>query len=324
MAPFLLSMKLSYSQLFADFLANTGLEASSEIFAFFNRALQTRYQDALSAFSSWKNQQTQSTVTVLGQQYYSYPPGVINVEAATITQGTIAYPIKVVNSQEEWNYINQFPNTNTIIPQFIFPRQYDFGVFPIPQAVNTLVLNFIYTTPPLNRTDYVTGTVSVINGSRTVTSAGASFTTNMAGLYFVLTDSFGNPIDYWYRISGVNDATDVLTLQSFYEGLTVSGYNYLIGQVPELPDEAHILLSWGATADWFASRGDTAKSSQFNNLYYTGDVTNAQRFGKNILGGIIGLRERYAERSDKKIITMNKKSKVNYYINWVNSILPSS
>lgn len=316
-------MKLTYSMLLADFLANTGLESSVAIIAFFNRALQTRYQDALSAFSSWKNQQTQSTTTVIGQQYYSYPPGVVNIEAATLQQGTIVYPIRVVNSQEEWNYINQYPNTNTIIPQFVFPRQYDFGVFPIPQAENTLVLNFIYTTPPLNQTDYITGTTSVINGSQSVSSSGASFTTNMVGRYFVLTDTSGFPTDFWYRITGANDATDVLTLQSYYEGVTISGSNYIVGQVPELPDEAHILLSWGVTADWFASRGDTKKSSEFNNLYYTGDPTNAQRFGKNILGGIIGLRERYSTRSDKKIVTMNKKSKVNYYINWVNSITSS-
>jgi len=145
----------------------------------------------------------------------------------------------------------------------------------------------------------------------------------MVNRYYVITDASGYPTDYWYRITGVNDATDVLTLQSYYEGSTASGQNYIIGQVPELPDEAHILLSWGVTADWFASRGDTTKAGQFNNMYYTNDPTNAQRFGKNIQGGLIGLRERYAERSDKKIITMNKKSKTNYYINWTNSITSS-
>lgn len=316
-------MKLSYSQLFQDFLANTGLSSSTAVIAFFNRALQTRYQDALSAFSNWHNQQTQSTTTIIGQQYYSYPPGVINVESATLQQGTIVYPIKVVNSQEEWNYINQYPNTNTIIPQFIFPRQYDFGVWPVPNSEETLVLNFIYTTPPLNIADYTTGTVSVTNASRSVTSTAATFTNAMIGRYFVLTDSNGYPFDYWYRITGVNTGTNVLTLQSYYEGLTASAQNYIVGQVPELPDEAGILLSWGVTADWFASRGDTTKAAQFNNMYYTNDPTNALRMGKNILGGIIGLRQRYAGRADKKIVTFNSKAHSNYYINWVNSILPS-
>lgn len=313
-------MKLSYTALFNDFLANTGLESSSAVIAFFNRALQTRYQDALSAFSSWRNQQTQTATTIIGQQYYSYPVGVINIEAATLQQGTIVYPIKVINSQEEWNYINQYPNTNTIIPQFIFPRQYDFGVWPVPSSEEALVLNFIYTTPPLNVADYATGTVTVTNDSLLVTSSGASFITSMVNKYFVLTDSDGYPIDYWYKIAAVNDATDVLTLQNYYEGATAVGQKYLIGQVPELPDEAHILLSWGATADWFASRGDIAKSTQFNNMYYTNDPTNALRMGKSILGGIIGLRQRYAERSDKKIVTFNSKAHSNYYINWVNSI----
>lgn len=305
--------------LFQDFLANTGLTSSSAIIAFFNRALQTRYQDALSAFSSWKNQQTQTTSTVIGQQYYSYPPGVINVEAATLQNGTIVYPIKVVNSQEEWNYINQYPNTNTIIPQFIFPRQYDFGVWPVPSAVQTLTLNFIYTTPPLNQADYVTGTVSVTNGSQSVTSSGATFTTTMIGRQFVITDSSGYPTDYWYKITGVNTGTNVLTLQSYFEGTSASGQNYIVGQVPELPSEAHILLSWGVTADWFSSRGDLTKSTQFNNLYYTGDPQNTARKG-NFMGGILGLRDRYAERADKRIVTFNSKSHINYYISWVNSI----
>ena len=306
--------------LFQDFLSNTGLASSTSVIQFFNIHLQTRCQDALAAFSSWKNQQTQSTNTAVGQQYYSYPPGVINVESATIQQGTIVYPIKVVNSQEEWNYINQYPNTNTMIPQFIFPRQYDFGVWPVPNATHALTLNFIYTTPPLNVADYTSGTVTVTSNSQSVTSSGAVFTANMIGRYFVLTDASGNPTDYWYKITGVNYSTNVLTLQSYYEGTTAASQKYLIGQVPELPDEAHILLSWGVTSDWFASRGNTDKSTNFNNLYYTGDMTNAQRMGKNILGGIIGLRERYAQRADKKVVTMNSKAHTNYYINWVNSI----
>lgn len=307
-----------------DFLLNIGKSSSTDpnIIAFFNRHIAIRYQDALAAFSSWKNQQTQTASTIVGQSTYSYPPGVINVEAAVQAQGTINYPISVVNSQEEWNYITQYPNTNTIIPQFIFPRQFDFVVWPTPQAVTTLTLTFIYTTPPLNQADYAIGTTSVTNNSQTVTSSGAAFTINMVNRYYVLTDATGNPIDYWYRITGVNDSTDVLTLQSYYEGNTASAQPYIIGQVPELPDEAHILLSWGVTADWFAQQGDLVKSTQFNNMYYAGDPANTSRVKQNVLGGIIGLRERYAQRADKKIITMNKRSKMNYYINWTNSILP--
>lgn len=318
-------MRLTYTGLLNDFSANTGLTLplSTVDQTFFNQRLQTRYQDALSAFSNWKNQQLQTTTTVVDQQYYTYPPGAFTVESATLTQGTIVYPIRVVNSQSEWDYINQYPNTNTIIPQFVFPRQYDFGVWPVPSQATTLTLNFIYSTPPLNQADYTTGTVSVTNASQTVTSAGgANFTSAMVGRYFVLTDSSGFPIDYWYKITGVNDVAETLTLQTYYDGSTASGQNYIIGQSPELPDEAHIFLSWGVTADWFASRGDLTKSTQFNNMYWTGDPNNPNRKG-NILGGIIGLRDRYAERADRRIVTLNTKGHSNYYINWTNSILPS-
>lgn len=315
-------MKLTYSSILKDFLQNIGKVGSIDptILNFFNTHLQTRYQEALAAFSSWKNQIAQQTTTIIGQQYYSYPPGAITVEAATINQGTIVYPIRVINSQEEWNYINQYPNTNTIIPQFIFPRAYDFGVFPIPQAENTLTLTYIFTTPPLNQPDYVAGTTSVTNGSQTITSSGATFTPSMVNRYYTLVDSTGFPVDFWYRITGTTTST--LTLQTFYEGLSQSAQPYIVGQVPALPDEAHILLSWGVTADWFAQRGDVAKTSQFNNSFYTGDMQQSARSG-NMLGGILGIRDRYAARSDKKIITFNSKGKANYYINWVNSIIPS-
>lgn len=318
-------MELSYSLILRDILQNIGLPNSSDagVLNFIKQRLQTRYQDLLASFSSWRNQQTQTASTVIGQQYYHYPPGVINVESATLQQGTIVYPIRVVNSQEEWDYINQYPNTNTIIPQFIFPRQVDFGIWPVPSQVQTLTFNFIYTTPPLNVADYTTGTVSVTNGSVTVTSSGATFTQDMVGRKMVLTDSSGFPIDFWYVISGVNDGTNELTLQSYYEGTTKTAQNYIIGQVPQLPDEAHIFLSWGVTADWYNLRSDTDKGTRFNNMYYTGDPNNTERDAQNTQGGLLGLRARYAERSDKKIVTMNTKAHSNYYINWVNSILPS-
>lgn len=315
---------MSYSMLLRDYLLNIGKSGSidTNVISFFNQHLSTRYQEVLSSFSSWKNQQTQTAVTTANQQYYSYPPGVVNIESATVTQGTIVYPVKVVNSQTEWNYINQYPNTNTMIPQFIFPRSQDFGIWPIPVAANTLTLTYIYTTIPLNQVDYFTGTTTVTNNSVTVTSSGADFTTSMIGRYYVLTDSSGNPIDFWYKIVDVDSGDDELTLQSFYEGLTAATQNYLVAQVPDLPDEAHILLSWGTTADWFAQRGDTKKASEFNNMFYTGDAQNSKREGI-AMGGLLGIRDRYAERSDSKIVTMNKKSRMNYYINWTNSITSS-
>lgn len=309
-----------------DVLFNIGLpgDTSTNVISFINRHLQTRYQDLMAEFKNWQIQQPQTASTVASQQYYHYPPGVVAVETATITQGTIVYPLEIVNSQQQWNYINQYPNTNTFIPQFIFPRQYDFGVWPIPTDAYTITFNFIYRDRNLNVEDYTTGTVDVTNNSQTVESTGAVFTSAMIGRFFVLTDASGYPTDYWYPITGVDEADDELTLQTFYEGTTASTQNYLIGQVPLLPDEAHILLSWGVTADWYGTNSDTDKAKQFNNMYYTGDPQNNNREARNVSGGLIGLRERYAERADRRVVTFNSKNRINFYPNYINTILPSA
>ena len=319
-------MKITFTGLQQDFSSNTGLTLPLDTVTqqFYNAHLSTAYTDALSTFSNWKNTQTQTALTVIGQQAYSYPPGVISIESATVTQGTIVYPIQVVNSQSEWDKINMFPNITTYIPQYVFPRQYDFQLWPIPRGVQTITLNFIYSTPPLNVADYTTGTTSVTNASQLVTSSGgAIITTDMIGRYFVLTDATGYPVDYFYRITGVDTGANTFTLQSFYEGVTKATQKYIIGQVPELPDEAHILLSWKVTSDWYASRGSSAASTYWNNMYYTGDGTNAERFGKNILGGMMGIRQRYAGRADKHVVRMNRGGNGGRYpIHWINRILP--
>lgn len=316
-------MRMSYTLLKNDILRNIGFpgDTSSDLTAFINLHLQTRYQDLLAAFSNWKNTQTQTAVTEADAQYYAYPPGILSVESATLEIGQISYPIRVVNSQEEWDYINEYQNAQNFIPQYLFPRQYDFGIWPIPQeAGNTITLNYIYRDINLNVADYTTGTVTVTNNSQSVSSSGSVFTNAMAGRWFCTTDSDGYPNSFWYLITAVTEATDVLTIQTYWSGLTAATQNFIVGQTPALPEEAHILLSWGVTADWYLSRGNTQKAQAFNNLYYTGDTNNSNRAGVSVLGGVIGIRERYAERSDKKVVRFNTKSKVGYFPEWINRI----
>ncbi len=78
---------------------------------------------------------------------------------------------------------------------------------------------------------------------------------------------------------------------------------YNIGETPELPEEAHELLSIGATADFFAGvRKDTASGTWWNNVFWTGDGNNNDRTGRNIRGGLIGLQKRYSSRSNSRIV----------------------
>lgn len=80
-------------------------------------------------------------------------------------------------------------------------------------------VGFVSTVAP-----YTTGTVTLTNGSTTVTGSGATFTTAMVGRKIALT--YGSP---WYTISAFVSTTEV-TLDRAYVEDTTSGATYVIYQ----------------------------------------------------------------------------------------------
>lgn len=72
--------------------------------------------------------------------------------------------------------------------------------------------------------EYITGTVTVTNGSASVTGSGTTFTSGMVGRRILPSGSNKS-----YKITGYGSATS-LTIESAYEGTTVSGVNYSIAK----------------------------------------------------------------------------------------------
>jgi hypothetical protein len=93
-------MRYTYTDLQNDFLDNIGQTGSTDanLIAFFNRKLSFRYQTALAFFTNPLTQVTKTASTVINQQDYHKPVGIVDIEAATVTVGSIAYPLVVVDS----------------------------------------------------------------------------------------------------------------------------------------------------------------------------------------------------------------------------------
>lgn len=70
-----------------------------------------------------------------------------------------------------------------------------------------------------------TGTVSVTNGSVTVTGSGTAFVTTMAFGKFALAIN-----DQWYEIDSADAGAQTLTLDRNFEGTTASGITYVVYQ----------------------------------------------------------------------------------------------
>lgn len=121
-------------------------------------------------------QRTQTASTVADQQFYHLPPDFGTLEAATLTVGGINYPLQVVQSYENWNVMNQVSSSGSTLPQFIFPRRDDFGIYPIPSAVNTITFTYNLSQKELTADDYSDSTISLTNGDATVTGSGTVFT----------------------------------------------------------------------------------------------------------------------------------------------------
>lgn len=295
----------TYGLIKTQFLGGTQNTGSTDanLTTWFQNALDGRYQLMLANLTNYQTQKQKTATTVSTQQFYHNAAGLTQIETATVQVGSINFPMEVIHSQLIWDRINEVLISTSAIPQFMFPRRDDFGIWPIPQAAYTVTFNYNARDRKMTQDDYTTGTVSVTNNSQTVTSSGATFASWMADSWFQITGGL------WYRISKVDTNANTLTLETSYEGATAATQTYTVGQAPEIPEEGGTTLLDGLLADYFSQvRSDPAKANYFNNMFWTGDGANADRTGRNVMGGLIGLKDRYAKRSDKRIIRRNIES----------------
>lgn len=294
-------MRLTYTDLLNAhfrYIGEANNTNDSTLLADFQYSLGQRYQMVFGSLSSYINQSSASTTTVANQQYYYYPVGTVSVDSATIAIGNVTYTLFPIYDQQLWNFWNTLQVQPTAIPQFIFPRKDDFGVWPIPTDAYTLNFQRFFRDRNLLVADYTSGTVTMTSGSSSVTGSSTTWTSAMAGRWLTITDTSVPGQGYWYRIASVTNST-TLTLETDWAAATTSGATYRIGETPEIPEEGHVILPWGTASDFYAGlRNDAVNAAAYNNLFWTGDAQNSRRDmdDKNVIGGLIGLIRKYSDR----------------------------
>jgi hypothetical protein len=305
-------MKLTYSDIKSAHFRNIGKAgqySDTNLLADFQYNLGQRYQMILGTISSYINQQGYAASTVATQQYYSYPVGLVSIDAVSITIGGRQYGLTTIYDQEMWNFWNALQIQPTAIPQFIFPRKSDFGIWPIPQDVYTINFYGFMRDRNLLVDDYTSGSVTVTAGSATVTGLGTTFTTAMVGRWFTITDTSVPGQGFWYKVATWVSATEI-TLETFWAGSNASGATYRIGECPEIPEETHTLLAAGTASDYYSGlRNDAANALRFDNMFWTGSYNNSNRNigDDNVQAGLIGLVNKYQSRDRDVIIQRQPK-----------------
>lgn len=167
------------------------------------------------------------------KQYYQTSADTLRISGIQVLHGTFWYTPELVASEEEWEKLNAITLTGNYPTHFFIRGFNEVGLFPIPSSDLDDALSISYEPQhtELTQADFTTGSVTVENESVTITHSGTSFTPQMVGRYFQVTDGTDGR---WYRIAAYVSSSS-LTLENYYEGITGSGRSFRIGEVMKIP-----------------------------------------------------------------------------------------
>lgn len=208
-------------------------------------------------------------------------------------------PVDVIDSSNIWN---QLVNTDTTgsIPNIARIMNHEGNMYleldPIPNADGTANIELIYQGyhDPLSfPADYITGTVSVTQGSPVVTGSGTTFTAAMVRR--------GIKIDkYWYEIKSFTDTTHLVLVNNYQES-SVAGASYQISELLRMPPEYDYIPVYGATEEfWRPSNGK--KADEYKVKYVDGVKLMQSRYQSKTKGAVtpgipVGLRRSSVPRN---------------------------
>lgn len=215
-----------------------------------------------------------SDASIGGVQFYPMPPNYSKLKDITITVGVLRWTLTEVRTRTEWDNLNVFPYYASIPSKFfIYPggdKGGQIGIWPIPSTTgNVITFNYKFRVPDLSIADYVAGTVAVSNGSTAVTGTTTVWTptTNpqLESRWIQISQTKGDNL--WYQVQSVNSNTSI-TLYQPYQGITVSGGAYTLGQMPLIAEDFQDMLPWKALQYYFGSIVDKPeKVKEYKDTY---------------------------------------------------------
>lgn len=225
--------------------------------------------------------------TVSGQQAYQLPFNNKQVVNTTVLIGSVLWQPQEVSTRKAFDALNVIPFNNNY-PQYYYIWNNQLLIWPTPaEDGDAITINYKRRIRDLSFSDYTTGTVSVTSASTTVTGSGTSWTTNMAGMWLNIPLTSSNTTsgdDEWYQIASVESTTS-LTLYNAYEGQTVTGGTYTIGEVPILPEDFQDLPLYRALYIYFTTYSKNPQSAaEFKRLYDEGYARLDSEFGSKTAG----------------------------------------
>lgn len=238
------------------------------------------------------NKEYIKTNIVKNQQYYQTSSGTLRISTIRILNGSNYYTPELVTSEEEWNDINSISVSGTIPTHFYIRGFNEIGLYPIPSAAvtNGILISYEPQHVDLTQADFITGTITVSNGSVTVTHSATGFLPQMVGRYLQVTDGTDGK---WYRV-GAYTSSSVISLENFYEGLAGGGKTFRIGEVMKIPQGYQDAPVYYALERYYLTQSDRATADSYH-LRFNDKLKSAKKtYGRStsLYGVRRGLQER--------------------------------
>ncbi len=194
--------------------------------------------------------------TVAGTSTYAEPYNMKDVIDFYIVAGSLRYTLTEAPNAIFFDQL-QFAQYSSDIPQYYWRFNGVTNVFPTPASNgNQITWRYKKRLTDLSQADYTTGTVSITTLTSVITGAGSAWRRNMAGSWIQFTPNETSDTTSgdgnWYQIYSV-DSTTQITLVNQYQGPTIAGGAYTIGEMSIIPEDYQVTPLYSALRIYYNS-----------------------------------------------------------------------
>lgn len=219
--------------------------------------------------SRYFTRKQQFTSLIADQQIYQTPVDCVRVLGMTVVVTTNYQPVvKEIRSEFQWRQITSYPMASNWPTYYFTLGNDEISLWPVPSqdVTNGLRLYYQPTTGSLTVDDVTSesasATVTVTNGSTTVTATAGVFDPDMAGLWFQVTDTTDQT---WYEI--VSSTTTGLVLKSAYTATSGGSHSWRIGQLSIIPQQYASAPVHYALWNFFSANGNESRAEYHKGKY---------------------------------------------------------
>jgi hypothetical protein len=260
--------------------------------------MNTGYHLFNAKLARYYTRKQQFTDLIASQQIYQTPVDCVRVTGMTVlVSNTYQPPVKEIRNEYQWRQITSYSQTGNWPAWYFMIGNDELALWPIPAGTITNGLRFYYqpTDHDLSIDDVTSSaTVTVTNGSATVTASSSVFSSSLIGLYFQVT---GEIDDTGYEIVGATGTT--LTLKSAYVAPSGAGKAWRIGQLSILPQQYTDAPMHYALGNYFSSQGNEERaqfhlgSEETPGMFYKMQHDCEQEYSSSMSSNVISDEDLY-------------------------------